>query len=306
MEMLDRYRGSLLGLAVGDALGAAVEFQEPGTFAPVLDMRGGGPFGLEAGYWTDDTSMALCLAESFIECGEFDPADQMRRYCRWYRDGHLSSNGRCFDIGNTVASALRKFEQTGEPYSGSQCKHAAGNGSLMRMAPVPLFYAYDPDQAVSKAALSSRTTHGAKPAIDACRYLSALIWGALHDCSKESLLSTVFEPYPGFWHSEPLCEEVRRIAEGSFHQCRPDATGYSVDCLEAALWAFSKSPDFRCGALAVVNLGDDSDTAGAVYGQLAGAFYGARSIPPAWLLGLAKYAEIDSFVQKLYAARPLN
>ena len=82
-------------------------------------MIGGGPFGLAPGEWTDDTSMALCLAESLVERGGFDPRDQMERYVRWWRDGHLSSNGRCFDIGVTVSSALRRFEETGEPCGGS-------------------------------------------------------------------------------------------------------------------------------------------------------------------------------------------
>jgi ADP-ribosyl-[dinitrogen reductase] hydrolase len=100
METIDRYRGALLGLACGDALGTTLEFKPPGTFKPVTDIVGGGPFGLKPGQWADDTSMALCLAESLIECKGFDPVDQMRRYLRWYREGHLSSNGRCFDIGN--------------------------------------------------------------------------------------------------------------------------------------------------------------------------------------------------------------
>ena len=115
----DRYRGALLGLAVGDALGAAIEFSAPGTFEPVTGMRGGGPFGLKAGYWTDDTSMALCLAESLIECHGFDPVDQLTRYVGWYRTGHLSSTGEFFDIGIATQEALRRFERTGEPYCGS-------------------------------------------------------------------------------------------------------------------------------------------------------------------------------------------
>ena len=105
MELRDRYRGALLGLAVGDALGTTLEFKRPGSFAPITDMVGGGPFGLKPGQWTDDTSMALCLAESLVECRGFDPVDQLRRYCRWYREGHLSSTGRCFDIGNTTRAA---------------------------------------------------------------------------------------------------------------------------------------------------------------------------------------------------------
>jgi ADP-ribosyl-[dinitrogen reductase] hydrolase len=103
-------------------------------------MTGGGPFDLKPGQWTDDTSMALCLAESLIESRGFDPADQMRRYVHWYRDGYLSSTGRCFDIGMTVAQALHRFEATGDPFSGSADPSMAGNGSLMRLAPVAMYF----------------------------------------------------------------------------------------------------------------------------------------------------------------------
>src|SRR5687768_11222399 len=101
MEKINRFRGCLLGLAVGDALGTTLEFSQPGSFQPIKDIIGGGPFNLKPGEWTDDTSMALCLADSLIKKG-FDPVDQMERYCRWYREGYLSSNGKCFDIGVTV------------------------------------------------------------------------------------------------------------------------------------------------------------------------------------------------------------
>jgi ADP-ribosylglycohydrolase len=144
VEIIDgaeRYRGSLLGLAVGDALGTTIEFQAPGSFVPVKTITGGGPFSikLKPGEWTDDTSMALCLAESLIKQEGFDPIDQLQRYCRWQQDGHLSSNGRCFDIGITVSDALRRYRNTNEPYCGSTDPHSAGNGSIMRLAPVPSF-----------------------------------------------------------------------------------------------------------------------------------------------------------------------
>jgi len=171
-------------LAVGDAIGTTLEFQAPGTFEPINDIKGGGPFHLKAGEWTDDTSMALCLAESLIESKGFDPLDQMTRYCRWKNEGYLSSNGRCFDIGATVGDALRQFELTGDPVSGSVDPYSAGNGSLMRLAPVPLFYARNPRAAIEYAAESSRTTHGAQEAVDACRYFAALIVGSLQAHSQ--------------------------------------------------------------------------------------------------------------------------
>ncbi|NQT51397.1 ADP-ribosylglycohydrolase family protein, partial [bacterium] len=149
--LADRTRGALLGLAAGDALGTTLEFEHPGTFEPIDDMIGGGPFHLKPGEWTDDTSMALCLAASLVEKQGFDPLDQMHRYCRWWREGYLSSTGRCFDIGNTVSSALATFERTGDPWAGPTHPRSAGNGSLMRLAPVPLAFATNPAQAIQMA-----------------------------------------------------------------------------------------------------------------------------------------------------------
>jgi hypothetical protein len=140
LSLRDRYRGGLLGLAIGDALGTTVELKAPGTFKPITDMVGGGPFGLKPGQWTDDTSMALCLAESLIEKRGFEPKDQMDRYCRWWKKGYLSNTESCFDIGITVKTALASYLRTGELFAGSTDPFTAGNGSLMRLAPVVLAF----------------------------------------------------------------------------------------------------------------------------------------------------------------------
>src|SRR3954454_7490981 len=174
----DRFRGALLGLAAGDAVGTTVEFSPPGTFAPVTDMVGGGPFRLPAGAWTDDTSMAMCLAESLVECDGFDPVDQLTRYLRWYREGYWSSTGRCFDIGNATRDALERFARTREPFPGDAAPRAAATGPLMKLAPVAMFYARDPAEAELRAAESARTTHGAPEAIAASRHFARLLVAA--------------------------------------------------------------------------------------------------------------------------------
>jgi ADP-ribosylglycohydrolase len=302
MDPIDRYRGSLLGLAAGDALGTTLEFEAPGTFTAIEDIVGGGPFQLQPGQWTDDTSMALCLAESLIEKRGFDPADQMERYVRWYRHGHLSSVGRCFDIGVTTRAALRRFEQEGTPYAGSEDPGKAGNGSIMRLAPVALYFAATPAEAIARAADSSRTTHGAREAVDACRYLTALLIGALGGAARDELLAPRYTPVAGLWDREPLAPRIDEIAAGSFRRRDPPAirgTGYVVHSLEAALWAFDRSESFREGALRAVNLGDDADTTGAVYGQIAGAFYGVGGIPAAWRERLALLDRIEAFATRL-------
>lgn len=305
MTRLDRYRGALLGLAAGDALGTTLEFTRPGDFEPITDMVGGGPFHLRPGEWTDDTSMALCLAESLLETGAFDPFDQLSRYVRWKREGHHSSTGRCFDIGGTVMAALARFERYSQPFSGSTDPYSAGNGSIMRLAPVPLFFFHDPPLALANAADSSRTTHAHPEAVDSCRYLAALIIGALQGRDRNELLAPQFCPMPGMYKDQPLAPAIARVAGGSFLREEPPiirGDGYVTRSLEAALWAFARSTSFENGALLAVNLGEDADTTGAVYGQLAGAYYGVESIPARWRMKLAKLDLLDSFAARLHAA----
>lgn len=300
----NRFRGCLIGLAVGDAVGTTLEFCRPGTFAPISDMIGGGLFDLKPGEWTDDTSMALCLATSLVEQHGFDAHDQMQRYLQWYQTGYLSSNGQCFDIGNTVRIALTRFRETGKAFSGSTDPGTAGNGSIMRLAPVPMFFANDAEKAVHFSGESSRTTHAAPSAVDACRYFGGLIFGALHGATKESLLSPNYSPATEYWKRNLLNPDIAVIAEGSFKRKGPPGirgTGYVVQSLEAALWAFFKSSSFPEGLLLAVNLGDDADTTGAVYGQLAGAFYGESAIPQSWRLKLAKRDIIESLADDLMA-----
>jgi ADP-ribosyl-[dinitrogen reductase] hydrolase len=215
----------------------------------------------------------------------------------------MSSTGRCFDIGVTVSSALSRFEATDDPFAGSTEPRTAGNGSIMRLAPVPLFYAHTPREAIEKSAESSRTTHGARTAVDACRYLGALIVGALHSAGKDELLSPHYSPVPNYWQQHGLVPEIDEIAAGSFKRRNPPeirGSGYVVKSLEAALWAFYHSTSFREGCLLAVNLGDDADTTGAVYGQLAGAFYGVQGIPQTWLTRLAQRDLIESLADHLF------
>ena len=299
----DRFRGCLLGLAADDALGTTLEFKPPGSFEPIDDMVGGGPFGLEPGQWTDDTSMAVCLATSMLECGGFDPSDQMQRYVRWWREGYMSSTGECFDIGVTTSGALSRFMRQGDPYAGSSDPTSAGNGSLMRLAPVPMYYANDASEAIAMAADSSRVTHAAREAIDACRYFAGLLVGALGGVDKQALLAPLYCPVEGFWDRDLLAEKIAVVAAGSFRDRDPPhirGTGYVVDALEAALWAFQRSDSCREGALLAVNLGDDADTTGAIYGQIAGACYGADAIPATWRATLAMADEINSLADRLH------
>ena len=302
-SLTKRYRGALLGLAIGDAMGAPLEFQPPGSFEPVTILTSGGPSNVRTGEWTDDTSMALCLAESLIEKGTFDPIDQLERYLRWRDSGHLSTRDYGFGIGNTVAGALDLFRTTGRPFCGSTHPRTAGNGSLMRLAPVPLFFADNPGIAIETSGISSMTTHSTGACVDACRYFGGLILGAIQGVSKDELLSDRYSPIPGYWTERRLHPEIDLVASGSFKMLNPPeiiGSGYVVKSLEAALWAFHRSGSFEEGCALAVNLGDDADTTGAIYGQLAGALYGEDSIPPVWRSQLFMRDMIEAIADTLF------
>jgi len=290
---INRFRGALLGLAMGDALGTTLEFMAPGSFAPISDIVGGGPFDLDAGQWTDDTSMMYCLAHSLVRTKKCDLDDQMTLYCRWWQDGVFSVNGKCFDIGNTVQAALQRYQRTGEPKSGDTAPMSAGNGSLMRLAPIPIRYYDSFTDAVEYAALSSITTHAAIEAVDACRYFSGLMWGALHGVSKEKLLDGIYSPIEKYWDENPLCQSITDMIVNAEYKTKEAsqirASGYVMHSLEAVLWAFYRTDDFESGALDAVNLGEDADTTGAIYGQLAGAYYGERLMPYKWTKKISRF-----------------
>jgi ADP-ribosylglycohydrolase len=299
----DRYTGCLLGLAVGDALGAPVEFRSPGGFEPLSDMIAGGPFNLLRGQYTDDTTMALCIAESILAKRAFDPVDQLQRYVRWYRQGYLSSTGECFDIGNTTRRSLVDFEHTGEPFRQSGGLRGS-NGAIMRLAPVAMAFSGDAAEAVHLCGESARTTHNFVECVDTCRLLGALIVGALSGDSKDRLLSPGYSPVDGLWERLPLTSSVQEISLGLYKRKQPPAIrggGLATESLEAALWAFYHSHTYEEGVLLAVNLGDDADSTGAVFGQLAGAYYGLQAIPVRWLDALWSSQLILEYAQGIYA-----
>jgi ADP-ribosylglycohydrolase len=232
----------------------------------------------------------------------FDPIDQLQRYTKWYKEGYFSSNGICFDIGITTLHSLEKFEKTHEPYCGSTDSLTSGNGSIMRLAAIPLFFSSNPVKAIFMSGESSKTTHGSILAIDACRYLGSIIVGIIQGKSKEEILSEN-NLISDYWNNNPLTKEIEIIRKGSFKELNPPeikGDGFVVKSLEAALWAFYKSKSFSEGCLMAVNLGDDADTTGAVYGQIAGAFYGVENIPNSWRSKLAHLGLIESMAEKIF------
>lgn len=299
IERLNRSRGSLLGLACGDAIGTSAEFMSRGTFALLTDMTGGGPFNLRAGQWTDDTSMALCLAASLIENG-FDLHDQMSRYVLWRDEGYMSSTGRCFDIGNATDDAIDAFKRTGNANAGSTDPDSAGNGSIMRMAPVPIHFLETPDIAVQLCMEQSRTTHQAPECLMACSLFGEVLIRALQGKSKELVLAPTQQILS-------LTPALKTIADGGYKTKSIDeisGSGYVVESLEAALWCFHQTDNFKDCVLLAANLGNDADTTAAVAGQIAGAYYGMSAIPDQWLKILTMSDEITELADQLVKNKP--
>jgi ADP-ribosyl-[dinitrogen reductase] hydrolase len=294
-DKLEHFRGCLLGLAVGDAVGTTAEFMPRGSFPLITGMQGGGPFDLNPGEWTDDTSMALCLGYSLLECSGFDPADQMRRYCDWHEKGYMSSNGRCFDIGITVSRALEHFRRTGDPFSGSKDPRTAGNGSIMRLAPIPMALHGQPEVLDQWCADSSRTTHAAPECVEACVFLGRMLRRALSGQDKEAILFS--EPSEDFSQNN-----IRLLAKGHYRSHSAEnirGSGYVIKSLEAALWCFWSTESFKEAILAAANLGEDADTTAAVCGQLAGAHYGVSSFPHQWVETLVQTDLIFDLADRL-------
>jgi ADP-ribosyl-[dinitrogen reductase] hydrolase len=290
----DRAIGSLLGLAAGDAVGTTLEFAARDSQPPITDMVGGGPFALPAGTWTDDTSMALCLADSLLAQPGLDQRDLMERFVGWMERGENAVGSVCFDIGMTTRAALRRFIDNGDPVAGDPDPWAAGNGSLMRLAPVAIRWHRDAERAAAEARRQSMTTHAAPAAVAACAYFATLLVEAIDGRPAAEVLA------PRRIDAEP---SVAAIARGGWRNKPREAiesSGYVVHTLEAALWAIAGAESFETAILRAANLADDADTVAAVTGQLAGAFWGAAGIPPRWRARLAWSDEIEQRAGALF------
>lgn len=291
-SILDRGLGCLLGLAVGDALGTTLEFCARDSNPHHTEMTGGGPFDLKPGEWTDDTAMALALAESLLASRGLDERDLMNRFVSWRDKGEYSCTGRCFDIGISTNAALTRFVRTDDPRAGSSDESSAGNGSLMRLAPAVLFALESDEHAVQIACGQSATTHAAPQALEACENFAAMLRDAILGAGKDAMRSRNWEGH----------RAVADVLAGSWRSKGRDeisSSGYVIHTLEAALWSVHRAQSFEEALILAVNLGDDSDTVGAVAGQLAGAIWGVGAIPERWLRPLAWRGRIEALGRAL-------
>jgi ADP-ribosylglycohydrolase/protein-tyrosine phosphatase len=298
-NLRDRFLGALVGLAVGDALAAATQYKKAGTFTPIGDMLGGGPFDLPHGAWSDDTSMALCLGESLVETGGFNPRDQVDRYTRWQQEGYLSATGQCVGITAGTAKSLGMAKWRRQLFSGSHDPNQLDPEVLSRVAPVVMFFFATPTDAVINAGDSARTTCQAPGAVESCRFFGAVLHGALAGKPKPAVLS----PPPDLFDASSLRTDVIDLARHALElgAAGTPRSGNVLEALEVALWAFRTTDNFRDGALRVANLGGNSDVATAAYGQLAGAYYGVGAIPGTWRNSLIGKDSIEMLADRLLA-----
>jgi ADP-ribosyl-[dinitrogen reductase] hydrolase len=287
-----------MGLAIGDALGAPIQFMRRDTYEHVLGYTAGGTYQLDPGYWTDDTSMALCLAETLIEKGRYDPIDFGDRLVRWVDEGYNSSLPKCFDIGQTTLRAIGAYRRFGHEECGVTGEWAGGNGSIMRLAPVPIFYQEDGRLADEISVSQGILTHNHEVPNDGCRLLSAIILEGIKTGDKDAALSSV--------ETLHVADKISHVRNRDYEEKVRDeikSDGYVVSTLEAAMWSVWKTNNFRDALLLAVNLGDDADTVGAVAGQIAGAIYGVDEIPEEWKTGLAEGNRILNLGQQLFDCR---
>jgi ADP-ribosylglycohydrolase len=297
-----QFHGLVFGLAIGDALGMPHEGRRPAGLPPHLDLAPGGPYDLPAGAWTDDTALALLLADSLLERNGNDGRDQVARYARWQREGYGSSTGRAVGAGPTTARAVAQAQWTGNPYAGPHDPAKAEKDPLTRAAIAAAWAAADPERAVELAATVARPTHQAPQTLDACRYYAGLVVGALRGASREALIAPNYAPVDGLWERKPLRPEVAAVAGGSWRGASPVGGGRAADALALVLWSLERGGTWRDAVLGAIALGHDAPTNGALVGALAGALYGAAAIPPHWQLGVAQADRLASTADRLAAA----
>lgn len=275
-DFQNRAKGTLVGLAVGDALGAPVEFLAPGTFEPVTDFAPTPRWNLEPGMYTDDTIMAICLGEALVAQNGYDSYAVMDEYDAWFSRGKHTPDAYCFDIGNQTAQSILRYRSPLNYVMASEPRgESAGNGAIMRLAPVCIVGAHAPVSLADRlASISARETHYSREAEEATVIFNRLVMGALNGTAKEDLLAGAADA-PDSYDLMGLLGAVQPDTYVS-------GAGYIRFSLEAAYWAFAFTDSFEACVLAAVNLGDDADTTAAIAGQLAGAYYGLDGIPATW------------------------
>jgi len=307
----DRILGALWGALAGDALGVPVEFQSRETVRenPVTGMRGFGTHRQPAGTWSDDSSLLLCTVESLAHAGGLDTADLGERFVRWERDGYWTPHGDVFDIGLTTARAISQIASGIPPEgAGGADANSNGNGSLMRIIPIALWFQGDSVEAIAEhAQRASSLTHRHPRSQLACAFYCLLARELLHGASREDGLRAAFDAFSRIYTHTPFAEEMPhfRLLNPEALEKLPEteiaSSGYVIHTLLASVWCLLTSQTFEETLLKAVNLGGDTDTTGTVAGGLAGAYYGMKAIPLFWEQLLARHDDVESLFARFSA-----
>ena len=266
----NKAKGMLWGLIVGDAFGSPIQFSGKDSHPWITEMVKCPVFNLPAGYWTDDGSMAMCIMDSYVRKGGYDLKDIGDTFVKWFMDGYLSSkDGESFDVGGATWNACQNIAFRHQYVNGRE--DSQGNGSIMRFAPSYL---------IARALEQPKILHEVSDLTHASRRVRQVV---------DRFASVIDEHVDG----------TRTTARSEFRTREEvNNSGWAVSTLEAALWAFNTTANFEDALVAAVNLGGDSDSIGAVCGQIAGAYDGFESIPDRWVKAVKTWRKVDDMINR--------
>lgn len=308
---MNRIRDALYGFAIGDAIGVPIEFEHRSNLikSPVTKMLGYGSYDIDKGIWSDDTSMTLAEMDSIAATNKIDYTDMAEKFCSWINDAKYTATNEVFDIGMTTKYALMKYwnDKIDATKCGGTSISANGNGSLMRMMPIA-FYCYykelDDDAIYEIVSRTSSITHAHEIRIMGCYiYVKYLIYILSGNDKKTSLKYIKNQEYR--WFSQDTIKEYDRILKGNIKDLEIDdisSTGYVVYTLEAVLWTILNTDSYNQAIIGAINLGEDTDTIGAITGSIAGILYGYDNIDETWIKDLKNKEYLDYMSRKFARA----
>ena len=315
-ENTNIWLNGIMGVVVGDALGCPVQFESREEVArhPVIGMRGYGTFNLPEGSWTDDSSLTIALLESIRRVGEIDLDDIMENFMKWLYDGEFTPYGESYDIGRGTMQAINRYKKNRKAKKcGGDEEWNNGNGSLMRIMPACLYCSvmessgmYSDRDAIDVIHSVGGLTHAHIRSNIACGlyfFMAKYILfreGSLQERIQEGLTQG-FAFYESYLADKENLHYYDRLKDLEAFKSLPadkiKSTGYVVDALEAAVWSLITTDRFDQALLKAVNLGDDTDTVGAIAGGLAGLYYGYDSIPEEWLSAIKRREWIEEMCE---------
>lgn len=301
-------KSALFGVAVGDALGVPVEFKSRQTISrnPVTDMIGYGTYNLPEGTWSDDSALTFCLAEALTQ--DFDLNIIGQNFVRWAFENYWTPRGVVFDIGIATRQAITRLSRGEKPeLAGSFDGMSNGNGSLMRILPLLFYISAKPiNERYEITKQVSSITHGHIRSVIACFYylefarklfLGEDKFESYKDLQTEitnHLTSLSIHPVEIVLFDRLLKNDIHKLPEDEIQ-----SSGYVLHTLEASIWCLLTTDNYKEAALRAVNLGNDTDTTGAVTGGLAGLLYGLDNIPPNWITQIARKDDIENLAERL-------